>query len=342
MGTMVELSGRGSRKTGLNVNSKRKQLIEQNEISEIYTFSLGGIPQKVLIEGKRKELPVVITLHGGPGSPAPFSVGCRGLFPMFTNRFMMVYWDQLGCGINNYKLNDAFCVDDFVEMTADLIAEVKKLFPDNRIVLLGMSWGSILALKSLRKAKADVDAVVVWGQVFRNLFLNEEVYKALEHAGVSAGKMRRIRAISAECFRDGDMKLLAGSIRKYTDGYFNKKGEHSPIGSMIRGLFTSPDYRLKDIKAVAVNGTATSTRLWPELLKMDLTEELLQVSIPYYILQGDTDIVTSTESIGRAIALSGNPNLHCQIIANSGHIPGKEGIDAVFETLSGITGQDRG
>lgn len=248
----------------------------------------------------------------------------------------------MGCGINNYKLNDAFCVDDFVEMTADLIAEVKKLFPDNRIVLLGMSWGSILALKSLRKAKADVDAVVVWGQVFRNLFLNEEVYKALEHAGVSAGKMRRIRAISAECFRDGDMKLLAGSIRKYTDGYFNKKGEHSPIGSMIRGLFTSPDYRLKDIKAVAVNGTATSTRLWPELLKMDLTEELLQVSIPYYILQGDTDIVTSTESIGRAIALSGNPNLHCQIIANSGHIPGKEGIDAVFETLSGITGQDRG
>lgn len=93
MGTMVELSGRGSRKTGLNVNSKRKQLIEQNEISEIYTFSLGGIPQKVLIEGKRKELPVVITLHGGPGSPVPFSVGCRGLFPMFTNRFMMVYWD---------------------------------------------------------------------------------------------------------------------------------------------------------------------------------------------------------------------------------------------------------
>lgn len=320
------------------MNKKRKQRIEQNEISELYTFSLGKMPQKVLIEGKRKELPVVITLHGGPGSPIPFSVGCRGMFPMFTNHFIMVYWDQLGCGINDYKLKDAFCVDDFVDMTVDLIAEVKRLFSNNKIILFGMSWGSILALKALQKAKVGVDAVVVWGQVFRKLFLNEEVYKALEHAGVSAGKMRRIRAINPEHFRDKDMKLLAGSIRKYTDGYFNKKGEQSPVGSIVKGLFTSPDYRLKDFKAIMANGTATSTRLWPELLKMDLTEELFDVSIPYYILQGDTDIVTSTGSVQRAIELSGNPNLHCQIIANSGHIPGKAGMDAVFETLISIIG----
>ncbi len=57
------------------------------------------------------------------------------------------------------------------------------------------------------------------------------------------------------------------------------------------------------------------------------------MSIQYYILQGDTDIVTSTADIQRAIELSGNSNLHCQVIANSGHIPGKAGMDAVLETL---------
>lgn len=318
------------------MNKQRKQIIEQNEISEMYTFLLGKMPQKVLIEGKHKDLPVVVTLHGGPGSPIPFSGGCRGLFPMFTDHFIMVYWDQLGCGINDYKLKDTFSVDDFVEMTVDLIAEVKKLFPDNKIILFGMSWGSILALKALQKAKAGVDTVVVWGQVFRKLFLNEEVYKALEHAGLSADKMRRIRTISADNFSDKDMKFLAGSIRKYTDGYFNKKGEQTPAGPIIKGLLTSPDYRFKDFKAIMVNGTASSTRMWPELLKMDLTRELLGVNIPYYILQGDTDIVTSTADIQRAIELSDNPNLHCRIIANSGHMPGKAGMDAVLETLRKI------
>lgn len=321
---------------GGSVNRQRKQIIEQNEISEMYTFSLGKMPQKVLIEGKHKELPVVVTLHGGPGSPIPFSVGCRGLFPMFTNQFIMVYWDQLGCGINDYQLKDAFSVDDFVEMTADLIGEVKKLFPNNRIILFGVSWGSVLALKTLYRVKGGVDAAVIWGQVFRKLFLNEEVYKALEQAGVSAEKMRRIRAINADNFSDKDMKFLAGSIRKHTDGYFNKKGEQTPVGPIVKGLLTSPDYRFKDFKAIMVNGTASSTRLWPELLKMDLTKELLGVSIPYYILQGDTDIVTSTVDIQRAIELSRNPNLHCQIIANSGHIPGKAGMDALFETLRRI------
>lgn len=318
------------------MNKQRKQIIEQNEISEMYIFSLGKMPQKVLIEGKHKDLPVVVTLHGGPGSPIPFSVGCRGLFPMFTDHFIMVYWDQLGCGINDYELKDAFSVDDFVEMTVDLIAEVKKLFPDNKIILFGMSWGSILALKALQKAKAGVDTVVVWGQVFRKLFLNEEVYKALEHAGLSADKMRRIRTISADNFSDKDMKFLAGSIRKYTDGYFNKKGEPTPVGPIVKGLLTSPDYRFKDFKAIMVNGTASGIRLWPELLKMDLTKELLEVRIPYYILQGDTDIVTSTADIQRAVELSENPNLHCRIIANSGHMPGKAGMDAVLETLRKI------
>ncbi|MDE5950844.1 MAG: alpha/beta hydrolase, partial [Acetatifactor sp.] len=299
---------------------------------------LGKMPQKVLIEGKHKDLPVVVTLHGGPGSPIPFSVGCRGLFPMFTDHFIMVYWDQLGCGINDYKLRDAISVDDFVQMTVDLIGEVKKLFPNNKIILFGMSWGSILALKALQRVQTGVDAVVIWGQVFRKLFLNEEVYKALEQAGLSAEKMRRIRAISADDFSDKDMKFLAGSIRKYTDGYFNKKGEQVPVGPIVKGLLTSPDYRFKDFKAIMVNGTATSTRLWPELLKLDLTEELLGVGIPYYILQGDTDIVTSTADIQRAIELSRNPNLHCQIIANSGHMPGKEGMDAVLETLISIVG----
>lgn len=315
------------------MDRKRKQVIETNEISEIHTFSLGGISQKVLIEGKEADLPVVINLHGGPGTPIPFCVGCRGLFPMFTDNFLMVYWDQLGCGINDYKLKDKFTVDSFIDMTADLVAEVKKMFPDNQVFLLGMSWGSVLALKCLKKVKANIDAVVIWGQVFRKLFLNEEVYGALEHAGLSAKKIRRIQAITPDHFTDKDMQFLAKSVGKYTDGYFNKKGEQTPMGSIIKGLLTSPDYRWIDFRAMVINGTATSTRLWPELLKMDLTEELLGVGVPYFILQGDTDIVTSTAELGREIEASNNPNLHFKMIENSGHIPGKVGMDAVLETL---------
>lgn len=62
------------------MNKGRKAIIEGNKISEIYDWSLGGYNQKVLIEGKDTSLPVVITLHGGPGTPIPFSVDVVGFF----------------------------------------------------------------------------------------------------------------------------------------------------------------------------------------------------------------------------------------------------------------------
>lgn len=65
-------------------------------MSVIYDWKPGGYTQKVLMEGKEESLPIVITLHGGPGTPIPFSAGCRGLFPEFTNQFIMAYWDPLG------------------------------------------------------------------------------------------------------------------------------------------------------------------------------------------------------------------------------------------------------
>ena len=77
------------------MNRKRKAIIAGNEISELKTYSLGGYPQKILIDGRKRANPIVIFLHGGPGSPIPFSVGCRGLFPEITDQVTMVYWDQL-------------------------------------------------------------------------------------------------------------------------------------------------------------------------------------------------------------------------------------------------------
>lgn len=78
------------------MNPKRKALIASNEISEIRSYLLQGIPQKVLLEGNKAASPIVLFLHGGPGSPLPFCAGCRGMFPELTDKVTMAYWDQLG------------------------------------------------------------------------------------------------------------------------------------------------------------------------------------------------------------------------------------------------------
>lgn len=64
---------------------KRKKYIESCQVSELKTYSLNGYPQKVLLEGRHSTSPVLIFLHGGPGSPIPFGAGSRGLFPEITD-----------------------------------------------------------------------------------------------------------------------------------------------------------------------------------------------------------------------------------------------------------------
>jgi pimeloyl-ACP methyl ester carboxylesterase len=304
-----------------------------NEVSELKVMNLGGYNQKVLIEGKRKDLPVVITLHGGPGTPIPFSVGCRGLFPKFTDNFIMVYWDQYGCGINNAPVTDDFSIQSFVDMTENLICEIKKLFPENKLIVFSTSWGSILSLKLLEKNPYVVDAVIASGQIIKSVFLCDEVLDALKETNIAQKKLERIRNITPDNFEGKDLQLISSSLRKYTNAYENKNGEKVPIGKIIMGLLKSPDYKFKDFKAIMANGYMKNKSLWKEILKLDLSENLLNVKIPYICLQGDTDIIASTRTINELVNNSNNSLLECIVVENTGHMPSKTLMDKLMYLL---------
>lgn len=312
---------------------KRKDVISNNEISELCAFSLGGYEQKVLIEGKRKDSPIIITLHGGPGTPIPFSVGCRGLFPQFTDNFIMVYWDQLGCGINNFVIDDTFSIDSFVQMTEELVDHVKKKFPNNKVMIFSTSWGSILSAKLLERNPHAVDAVVACGQIIKNVFICDEVKNKLSQSGIPQRKLERINKVTVENYSGKDLQLISNSLRKYTDAYQNKTGAKAPMGLIMKGLITSPDYRMKDFKAIMVNGYMRNTSLWKEILRVNLTEQLKKVEVPYIILQGDTDIVASTQTVKDVVSVSDNTNLKYQVVVNTGHLPGVRMMDTLLSVL---------
>lgn len=314
----------------------RKQRIEQNAISEICTLSLGGYEQKVLIEGKSEDLPVIVTLHGGPGSPIPFSVGCRGLFPEFTQKGIMVYWDQLGCGINDHNIDENFRIEHYVRMTLDLIHAMKERFPANKIYVLGMSWGSILALNAAVRMKGEIDAVLVWGQITRAPFVSKEVLATLEQTKMPEKKRKMLRDLYDKPFTPDAVKFIADCVRKYTDGYTNKSGEKAALLPIIWGLLTSPDYKFKDFVAMMNNGSTRNRSIWLDILAADMTEMLACVPVPYHILQGDTDIVTDTQAVMDLIHKAENPLLTCRVIPHTGHIPGSEAMKELMTEYESI------
>lgn len=319
------------------MNKARKQYIKSCEVSELVVLNLGGYKQKVLIEGKDRNQPVVIALHGGPGSPVPFSVGCRGLFPEWTDKAVMVYWDQLGCGANNFKIDDSFSIGNFVDMTCDLVGEIKKRFPENKLYLFGVSWGSVLALETAVRIPEKIDGAFVYGQVLKNLFFNSEISSAFDDAPAKARQsVKKISDAGIDCeykILDKNLKTLYKLLNKYTNAYTNKNGAPAPVGKIVKGLLTSPDYSFKDFKAVMKNGYRYNTTLWRELLSIDLTALLSEVKVKYILLQGDTDIITSTENVIKAVENCNNGKVSVKVIKNSGHMPSLTAMEECFNTL---------
>ncbi len=311
---------------------KRKKYIESCQVSEIKTYNLNGYPQKIVFEGKSNSAPIIIYLHGGPGSPIPFCAGSRGLFPEITDRFIMVYWDQLGCGINDYPIDDTFSVENYIRMTVDLITAVRRDFPENPIDLFGVSWGSVLAANAAARVPDLLNRVAVYGQVTKDLFFNKEVFDALEKAelnGKEQEKLEQLKTLGP--IGQKEIGTMAKLISGHTEGYRAKRGGKTPMGKIILGLLTGPDYTIKDFKAVAVNGTRKNQSLLQELVRLDLRDTLAHITIPYLIMQGDTDIVTSTKFIESFVRESENDNLHFALVKNSGHIPGGDGMAYVIK-----------
>lgn len=315
------------------MDRKRKQYIQSCEVSTVETAMLGGYRQKFAIEGRSKELPVVIYLHGGPGLPVPFSVGTRGIFPDITDRIILVAWDQLGCGANNLVIDNSFTVEHFVRMAVDLIYEIKRRFPENKLCLCGTSWGSLLSLHAAARVPELIDSVIVYGQILTSPFISQRAFETIECSAAPEKKKafaRMIRTRGTDLTLE-ELRAYLAIIREYTEGYFNRNSEPVPKWMVIKGMLTSTDYRLKDFLAVVRNGHGKNESLLREVSQMDLRKMLAGITVPYHIFQGETDLITDTAEVLEYTKGLNNANVSCTVVPDEGHFPSVKTMNKLLE-----------
>lgn len=316
-----------------------KNSTSKNKVSELQQIKLQNKMQTVLLEEKSKDLPILITVHGGPGTPIPFSIGARNAFPELTDKYIMVYWDQYGCGKNYSPLNNEITIENYVNMLADLVMEIRKQYPDNKIYLLGMSWGSILTCKVSNRLPDIISGVIVYGQIVNNLGKNEDAYNQLIRCNLKKEERQVLDQVMKSDNCDFESRLEVYSlIGKYTNGYFYKdKGEsNSKIYKLILGMFFSPDYTLTDAYNSLIGGNKNvqmNSNLLKEMFNTDLSKELSNVKIPYLILQGKEDTIASTSTVETLASHSNNPNLKVKVLEKSGHIPTNNCFKKIIDTV---------
>jgi pimeloyl-ACP methyl ester carboxylesterase len=134
-------------------------------IDEGLFVTINGLAQWITIRGRDRKNPVLLWLHGGPGiamsNQAP-------LFFAWERDFTIVQWDQPGGGAtlarNGLEATGPLTIERF---TADAIAVAewtRAHLGCRKIVVMGVSWGTILGLELASRRPDLVAAYVGTGQ----------------------------------------------------------------------------------------------------------------------------------------------------------------------------------
>jgi pimeloyl-ACP methyl ester carboxylesterase len=117
----------------------------QRKIDTTEFIRAGGIKQVVTIQGADRTKPLFLFITGGPGSEGIYNEN-KLYLDKLKKYFVVVAWDQRNCGKtfahnpSGVKLTVKLYENDTYELTAALL----KQFHQNKLFVMGWSWGTVL------------------------------------------------------------------------------------------------------------------------------------------------------------------------------------------------------
>ena len=253
-------------------------------VTSLEKIRLGGVEQWVLIRGHDRDSPVLLFLHGGPGMPAMFLA--HAFQRRLEREFVVVHWDRRGAGKSFDAASDrtGLSVRRTLEDAYELTRILRTRFGQDRIYLVGHSWGSYLGLLAVREHPEYYLAFVGTGQM------------AGDRGQVAAERREFLVRAAAET---GDPELrarLAAPLVEVTeDDLFRYGGELHAARNFLPILMTglrAPEYTLLDIMNVRKGSDLVGREMKYDVEPRPLEGEIPALEVPVFFLLGRHDFNT--------------------------------------------------
>lgn len=274
-----------------HANARTLAITTANGVQEAQFVRIGGIDQWVQIRGEDRNNPVLLILAGGPGNSL---VPLTPVFRAWEKSFTVVQWDQRGAA-KTYGRNGPreapMTVERMVVDGIELTEYLREHLQHSKVVLIGHSWGTVLGVMMV-KARPDLYAAYVGtGQVVAKEEKEEILYAAvMEKVRVAHDDdgMRKLVAIAAPPYKSQEDLLVERSVseRYDTDAERNLEDSLRPV------VLFAPDYSLYDIYSLLQGTKFAADALYDEVLRYDARTLGPKFDVPFFIFNGDLDLVT--------------------------------------------------
>ena len=273
-------------------NAKRLAITVAEGIREERFVDIGGVQQWVSIRGQDRGNPVLLFVHGGPGSPY---TALSSILLDWEKDFTIVQWDQRGGGRTFAKNGIAGSGQISLELLAndgiELTEYLQKRIGQSKIVLLGSSVGSLIGLLMIRD-RPDLFSAYVGANQNSPDTRHSSTYLLTKEAAQKAGDKKGLALLNTmgsdrHRWTIQQLTALNKLAIRLTTGVPNMISD-----IMLPALLWAPDYSMRDIAKVQTGMEFSMEQLFDELISTDIRRLGYRVEVPFFIFQGEGDILT--------------------------------------------------
>lgn len=277
------------------------QAIGPGGIQELKSIEIGGIQQWISIRGTDRDNPILLFVHGGPGSPMmPLSWTFQR---PWEDYFTVVQWDQRGAGktyaTQSGRPDSSLSIERMQSDTEELIKWLLAAYGQKRLFVMGHSWGSILGLRVAQHRPELLYAYIGVGQVV-NGRQNEVVgYSQVLARAQAAGNSTAVRELTSIAPYPGDSgstPLGKVMIERKWDRFFGGMlyGKTEDDDDLIGAL--SPEYTPRDLARVGRGALLSVQALLPQAAAVDFSD-VTEFKCPVFFFAGAEDRTTPTSLV---------------------------------------------
>lgn len=314
-----------------SANSADARIVSPRGINEAGYVQLGGARQWVTIRGQDRRQPILVYLHGGPGGTT--SDLAYSFQRPWEDYFTVVQWDQRGFGrsaIDGEALRGTITKTQLVDDAIALIEHLRRRTGQQKVILLGHSWGTVLGAEVAKRRPDLLYAYVGFGQLTgwkRNM---EETRAALAEIGRTTGNAALVKAMAdagpapdahdTEAFSAWIAKIQT-HLSAARGSWYNSAGAKDIASRMLMTAFASPTLSLRGMwRMLNTDAELALDPLMASVADWDFRETLgRDFDVPMIFVSGRHDLQTPMAAAARLAAELCAPHTEMIVIENSAH-----------------------
>ncbi len=289
-------------------------------IAVLEEIELGNMKQWISVRGRDRTNPVLLWLHGGPGSAQmPLA---HHLDRSLEREFVVVHWDQRGAGKSNHCGFDikTMSVEQFKDDARELIAYLQDLLGQERVYLLGHSWGTLLGIELAAEDPDLFHAYIGVSQVVDNQRAERIAYNwLLEEIEQNDNRedLGKLQAIGEPPYNHNEYRNLARLVAAY-GGNFDVE-----LWQLALVAAKAPEYTFIDYFRMLDGMTRGGGPLHDEskMMQFNFIEQVPAAEIPVYFLIGAKDYNTPLELVEKYYKVIDAPQKGLVVFEKSAHTP---------------------